>query len=299
MDISIIVCTRNRSADLPDVVKSVWQQQFNGKLELILVDNASNDSTSSVVRSLAEQSPIPMHYIFEPIQGLSQSRNTGAKAAKGKILVFLDDDAIAQKGWLSAYWHMYESNLRIWAIGGKIELLWLNAKPTWLTSQMEISLSKLDLGETAQEMGKDQCFVGANFSCRRDILEKVGGFSIRHKLYGDERYLYNRICEEDGLIMYAPGAVVWHKVNPYRLKRRYFLKRTFLQGEADYFHGLQNSQQSVGFRIVLFYSKTALIQVIKNLFDSTKSFYKFQFWNSIAYALGRLRGSTSQLFQNR
>ncbi|NER82552.1 MAG: glycosyltransferase family 2 protein, partial [Leptolyngbya sp. SIO1D8] len=78
--ISAIICTHNRDDYLGAAIDSLLVQDFPD-YEVIVVDNASTDTTRAVVEA---RLPNPqLHYIYEETLGLSVARNAGAQAAKG------------------------------------------------------------------------------------------------------------------------------------------------------------------------------------------------------------------------
>lgn len=89
--ISVIIPTRNRCNLLPRAIDSVINQGYEN-LEVIIVDDASNDATSDVANKYANR-----FRIFKYIQNIkpyggAQSRNIGIQEASGKYIAFLDDD---------------------------------------------------------------------------------------------------------------------------------------------------------------------------------------------------------------
>jgi len=60
--------------------------------------------------------------------GLSESRNNDIKEAKGDIIAFFDDDAVADENWIREIVRMYEEKDAI-ATGGKLLPFWTNEKP--------------------------------------------------------------------------------------------------------------------------------------------------------------------------
>ena len=88
--ISAIICTHNREDYLGAAIDSLLEQDF-ADYEVIVVDNASTDSTRAIVEA---RLPHPqLQYVYEANLGLSVARNAGAAVAKGEILAYLDDDA--------------------------------------------------------------------------------------------------------------------------------------------------------------------------------------------------------------
>ncbi|MEL6320431.1 MAG: glycosyltransferase family A protein, partial [Cyanobacteria bacterium J06626_14] len=122
LSISAIICTHNRDHYLGDAIDSLLNQQFDGEFEVIVVDNASSDRTRDVVE--ARQPHPRLIYVYEAVTGLSVARNTGAQMARGHLLAYLDDDAIASKHWLQALWNHYKQSEKTAIAGGRIDLIW-------------------------------------------------------------------------------------------------------------------------------------------------------------------------------
>ena len=75
--ISVVICTHNRAEYLRKSLRSVVKQSFpKDKYEILVIDNASTDTTKEIIELESEKSN-KIKYIYEPILGLSQARNTG------------------------------------------------------------------------------------------------------------------------------------------------------------------------------------------------------------------------------
>ncbi|HEY9659004.1 MAG TPA: glycosyltransferase family A protein, partial [Allocoleopsis sp.] len=125
--ISAIICTYNRETYLGTAIDSLLSQDFAAPFEVIVVDNASTDNTRAVIETRLTRSlpsHLQLHYIYEPVNGLSVARNTGAKAAQSSLLAYLDDDAVASPTWLQAIYTAYQHNEKLAVAGGKVTLLW-------------------------------------------------------------------------------------------------------------------------------------------------------------------------------
>jgi len=145
--ISAIICTHNRDQYLGAAIDSLLSQTIDN-YEIIVVDNASTDTTAAIVKDripaetdAANQSP-PVHYVYESTLGLSVARNRGAEVAKGEILAYLDDDAEASKGWLASLLDVFEKNEKIAIAGGKVTLIWPPSAqpPRWLSDDLSSGL---------------------------------------------------------------------------------------------------------------------------------------------------------------
>ena len=141
--ISAVVCTHNRDKHLYSTIKSLVDQSIDKSIyEIIVVDNASTDNTMKVIKHFEGEKNF--RFIQEPKLGLSYARNLGWKKAAGEFVAFIDDDAVASKGWLLRILAAFQSIPNLGAVGGKIEPIWEESPPPWLDDFMKRSLSLLD-----------------------------------------------------------------------------------------------------------------------------------------------------------
>lgn len=89
-EVSVIIPTYNRSSMVQLAIKSVQEQTFSD-LEIIVIDDGSNDNTQEVI-SQFQKSDNRIVYLYQNNQGPSVSRNTGIKSSHGKYISFLDSD---------------------------------------------------------------------------------------------------------------------------------------------------------------------------------------------------------------
>jgi glycosyltransferase involved in cell wall biosynthesis len=93
---TVIVCTRDRPASLRRTLGSLLEGDYPN-YEILVVDNdPAKPATRSVVADLGGN----VRYSAEPLPGLSRARNRGVREARGEVLAFIDDDVIADRGWL-------------------------------------------------------------------------------------------------------------------------------------------------------------------------------------------------------
>jgi glycosyltransferase involved in cell wall biosynthesis len=238
--ISAIICTHNRDIYLGAAIDSLLSQDFSPGFEVIVVDNNSSDRTREVVEQ-RQGNPL-IKYIFEPAVGLSVARNTGAKAANGEILAYLDDDAVAGDGWLQALYSAYQQNSQLAIAGGKVTLLWSQGTqaPSWLSPGLAGNLGAYDLGDRLIYIENPGLTPrGLNYSIRRSFLEEIGGFDpklgrVGKNLLSNEELLMTEIAIERGWqVAYLPNAIAAHNVSPERLKRSWFISRGWWQGISE------------------------------------------------------------------
>lgn len=93
--VSVIVSTFKRPDILGRTIGALTRSDYPGPLEIIVVDGGSNDGTEEVVRAYAN-ARVPVKLVVEPVGGVATARNSGARAATGEILIFVDDDIVAE-----------------------------------------------------------------------------------------------------------------------------------------------------------------------------------------------------------
>jgi glycosyltransferase involved in cell wall biosynthesis len=93
--VSVIIPTRNRAALIEQTLDSVWKQTYR-PLEIIIVDDGSDDATPQVVQawfSRHTSTPgITLRFDRQTMLGASAARNRGMRHARGELIQFLDSD---------------------------------------------------------------------------------------------------------------------------------------------------------------------------------------------------------------
>ncbi|MBD2529170.1 glycosyltransferase family 2 protein [Nostoc flagelliforme FACHB-838] len=251
--ISAIICTHNRDNYLGAAIDSLLGQDFAADFEIIVVDNGSSDRTREVVEQRVHNPHLK--YVFEPTIGLSVARNTGAKVASGDILAYLDDDAVASKGWLQVLYFAYYNNSKLAIAGGKVTLIWPPGiqQPRWLSPGLAANLGAYDLGDSTiyiEEPGSTPR--GLNYSIHRSFLEKIGGFDphlgrVGKNLLSNEELQMTEFALKLGWqVAYLPEALVAHNVAPERLQRSWFLNRGWWQGISECYREQLTGKAGIG-----------------------------------------------------
>lgn len=237
--VSAIICTHNREQYLGAAIDSLLAQNF-ANFEVIVVDNASTDRTPAIVQTRLADARLK--YVYEPIPGLSVARNTGAKAAQGNILAYLDDDAVANPHWLSQIYAAYQANAKLAIAGGKVTLLWVAGMtaPNWLSTELAGNLGAYDLGDTLVYVEQPRLTPrGLNYSIRKTFLDQVGGFDPnlgrvgKNLLSNEELHMTDLALKQGWQVAYLPEALVAHNVAPERVQRQWFLNRGWWQGISE------------------------------------------------------------------
>ncbi|MFZ0742756.1 MAG: glycosyltransferase [Terracidiphilus sp.] len=232
MKITVLLCTYNRCLSLPKALDSVVAQVMpdSAEWDVIVVDNNSSDQTREVVESYCRRYPGRVRYLFEPGQGLSRARNAGIREAQGEIIVFIDDDVIAEPTWLQSLTRSLHDGKWVGAGGRIVPPLDFNP-PDWLTvgGKMDLVgavLPIFDLGDQAGEMKRPP--YGANMAFRKRMFEIYGAFRTdlgrcgNSLLMGEDTEFGNRLISAGERLRYEPSAVVQHPLPAERLNKKYF-----------------------------------------------------------------------------
>jgi glucosyl-dolichyl phosphate glucuronosyltransferase len=238
--VSVIICTHNRVKDLGAAIGSVLSQGVDETFyETLVVDNASTDSTHDYVRARAAQVS-NLKYIPETVLGLSRARNTGLGAAKGQYVAYIDDDAVANPGWLFQIPVAFAAGgPDVGCVAGKIDPIWGAPRPPWLHDNLLGCISVLDCSPVATRLEDHQEPFGANVIYKRDALLRVGGFSTElgrkgARLLSNEEILLQRQLKRFGYATYYdPRVSVRHHVPADRLTKSWFKRRAYWQGVSD------------------------------------------------------------------
>src|ERR1700687_634751 len=175
--ISAIICTFKRPDYLRHALQSLYEQSLPGEqFEIIVVDNAIEAEAQQVVREF-EDGRINLRYVPEENIGLSRARNTGLKAAAGRYVAYIDDDARADAHWLEALVGAFEQTSPApAAVGGRVWLDWQGEKPSWVPERHLSLYTYVDHGSGAHSLQNGEYLVGANLAFETDALRSIDGF---------------------------------------------------------------------------------------------------------------------------
>lgn len=194
MHVSVVIVSFGREATLLETIEDLLGQTYSS-YDITVVDQ--NPSPLTSVRTLAAGSGARLRMLHLRPPDTLVARNVGIRAAKGEIVLYVDDDIRCEKDFIAQHAAKYDKP-EVGGAGGWIEAP--TAKDTWKPETPFVESP-----------------FGCNMSFRREVLERVGGFDLRfHSVpsYGEERELSHRIREAGYSIVSAPAALVFHHVAP-------------------------------------------------------------------------------------
>ncbi len=118
---SILIATYNWPEALELCIRSIWKQSVL-PIEIIVCDDGSGSDTANCLRQLQQESPIPIHHVWQEDNGYQAGRiiNKGAALAKGEYLVQTDADMILHKHFIKD--HLEHATENIFYCGNRYYL---------------------------------------------------------------------------------------------------------------------------------------------------------------------------------
>jgi glycosyltransferase involved in cell wall biosynthesis len=211
---TVAICTRDRPDDLRRCLEGLRQMSERAH-EVLVVDSASR---SPETRSVAESFPGTCYARLER-RGLNVARNAAMQAASGEIVVFIDDDAVPDAGWLAAHRAAFYHPLIMASTGLTLPLELESEAQEQFEAFSSFSrgfVPRVYDHRNLHPLGAGQVGAGVNMALRRRVIDLVGPFdealdagTPTHS--GGESELMARIIAERYRIVYTPAALNWHR----------------------------------------------------------------------------------------
>jgi GT2 family glycosyltransferase len=244
-DITIAVCTYNRSAMLRDALRSLYELRTACEFtyEVLVVDNNSSDDTPAVIDQAARESRAILRGVHETKPGVAAARNRGVREARGSWIAFFDDDQIADADWLYELRRgAQEHSSRI--VGGAVHLLLPENCERDLDPFCRMLLGESRWSDEPQQYNHHINPGAGNLMVERTVFEEVGLFNEALRR-GEDTDLYRRTRAAGMAAWYLPAAIIHHMTPDERLTDEYLLKLSRNMGDLLAQHEW-NTRSSLG-----------------------------------------------------
>jgi succinoglycan biosynthesis protein ExoM len=227
--IDICIATFRRPELLKILLESILVQNVdsNIKFRIVVVDNDKNKSAKYVIDLIKYNSPIEIIYDVEPIQNIALVRNRAVSLSKGKYVIFIDDDEIAEQNWLQ--------NIINCALEYNADVVFAPVIPSfpintskWIIKGKFFERKRYANGTIINHGGTGNTLVD------RDLF-------IKHKFLFDKNYgltggedtaLFQKIKKRGFKLIWCDDAIVTEVITPNRLTEKWILSRAFRGGQT-------------------------------------------------------------------
>jgi len=222
LDVTIIIPAYNQAELTRQCLERVHASLPDGKaIEVIVVDNASTDETPQVLRTLAQRYPALRVIRNEHNYLFARACNQGAAAARGEVLVFLNNDTEPRAGWLEAGLRVLGEDKGIGAVGGRLlypdgtlQHAGIEFVPEgqpgyrWWPMHRYLGIPGDDSRVAARE--DVVAVTGACLFVRKADFEMIEGFDESYIMYFEDLDLCFKLRRAGLRIIYEPEIVVVH-----------------------------------------------------------------------------------------
>jgi glycosyltransferase involved in cell wall biosynthesis len=229
--ISVIIPTLNEEKTIEATLKSLINQDYNGKYEIVIVDSNSEDKTIEIVSNFLRKN---VKLFLENENNISNARNMGVKNSKGEIIAFIDAGRIAPKNWLRKIEDSFKEN-SIGGVGGTFK-----SKDNLNLFEKFTFLDKIYRSGFKKKYVDVVCTGNAAFS--KKVINEVGGFDKRFAKRGENSDFCYRVSKKYK-ILYRPDIFVYYKDS---INLRKFIKEHFLNGFYHFSLYLRHKEKMLG-----------------------------------------------------
>jgi len=243
LGVSVVICTHNGAKRLPQTLAHLRAQQVPEDLdwEIILVDNASVDTTADVARACwREITRVQLRVVYEPRLGVSNARVRGLAEARYDLVTFVDDDNWVCSRWVATVSRAMSSSPRLGAMAGLIHPVCEVAPPPWF-DRYKMSYAVFGVSDTNKFGDPPNHLYTAGMTIRKEAWNQLLALGFRFhvssrkgaSLDGNEDVELTRCLGLAGWeLAIDPRIALEHFLPAHRLTWEY-LRRSVREGAAS------------------------------------------------------------------
>lgn len=240
MKLTFAFCTYNRASRLERLVAEMRAQDCPVPFEILAINNNSTDQTLNVLEALSRLPGVPMRFVTETRQGIVPARNRAvAESLDSDIMVFLDDDELPKPGLLQAACHAIV-NEGAECAGGKVGVDFTGLiRPRWLGDELLGFLAEVNHGDDVLWLRDESIPLWtANIAYDMNLFrnDPTLRFDDRYNRVGgdigggEDVIMFRTLVARGARIRYRPDMQVLHAIEPWRLRRLYFVRLHYKAG---------------------------------------------------------------------
>ncbi|RPH95708.1 glycosyltransferase, partial [candidate division KSB1 bacterium] len=212
--VSVVIPVYNNLNYTRQCVTSLFGAREKAGFEVIMVDNGSDDGTPQYLRQL----PPPVRVVTLPENlGFAKGCNAGAREARGKYIVFLNNDTTVEPNWLSAMIECIERNPQIGLVGnlqifpdsGRVQQAGIVCGPDKMV--YSIYNNQIPADHPAVNKPREFQFIaGSCFLMEREFFNALDGFDESYLNSCEDVDLCMRVREAGKKVYYCPQSRIYH-----------------------------------------------------------------------------------------
>ena len=236
------------------------------KIETIMVDNVSVDESVDYVKSNYSWVRV---LALDKNYGFAKANNIGAESAKGKYIVFLNNDTVVTPDWLTELVDVIENDREIGIVGSKLLLLNAPEKINSAGANITFYGGGYDIGVMDEDSEKYNtssnkgCVCAAAAMVRREEFLSFGGFDEDYFMYLEDTDICWRYWLYGKRVVYVPNSVVYHKFSGTSGVYRHVLLKVFYGTRNSLFNIIKNYETH---NMLLPLSFSFLFHILKTLY---------------------------------
>jgi hypothetical protein len=222
LDATVVICTRDRETGLRRTLASL-ERQTDPEFQVLVVENGSRAPYSAAV--VAESALPYCEHVTESRPGLSRARNRGLEAVHTELVAWLDDDEVADPGWVHRLKEGFMHEAKPAGVCGVM-------LPAELETEAQVRFEQYggfhkgrDMAPEVLQAGTSTVLsplyplpsfgAGGNMAFRTAELKALGGFDpclgAGTRTYGgEETRALSLLLLSGQALLYWPAAITWH-----------------------------------------------------------------------------------------
>lgn len=240
MDVSIIIVNYKTPELVIDCVASIKEKTLDLDYEIIVVDNASEDQSTSIIKKNLEDAVLLIESSVN--LGFGKANNLGVKYASGKYVFLLNSDTLLINNAIKILFDYLEDHPDVGVVGGNLYTIGKRPSSSYCTEFDDIESVKADakwstiikkifmnryIDKKYSEEQKENYYYKSNFNftdqnqkvayifgtdmmLAKELYENLGGFDPDFFMYAEEEELSWRITEKGYQIVNVPSAKIIH-----------------------------------------------------------------------------------------
>jgi succinoglycan biosynthesis protein ExoM len=228
--ISVCICTYKRPGMLKTLLWELQKIETGGlfSYSAVIIDNDQEGSAKKTIEEISSESIIRLEYHIQPQRSIALARNMAVQKARGDFVAFIDDDEFPVSEWLL---NLYQACRDFKADGvlGPIRPYFEVPPPDWVLKGRFCERPEY---ETGTRLHWKRTRTG-NVLLGRHLLEGEYPFNPQFASGGEDVNFFKEKTDMGYIFVWCNEAPVYEIVPPIRLRKSYFIKRLFLQGNIS------------------------------------------------------------------